>query len=535
MNVFHRLRERFGQFHVDRRWLAFLPLLAALVWAYRDLVAFDPYGRRPGEIDDVEGWFFSPTSASPTLIYVLTLWLVARRLPRLLGALGAGGWRPILAGASGIALSQGLVVWAYYVYGLDLLTASLSLLLLSGGLFLAGTEGMKAMGLPADFMLVLASPHPAVIVNQIVFPLQLVTARLAVWVLDAVGMTAIRVGDQIITGDHIFHVIETCSGMRAMETLVMTAVVYAEIFHRSRRRLVILLLLAPLIGFLVNQLRVLSMILNPLSSFAAVHTAQGVAMLVAGVLLLHGSDRVLCRLLPDERVPSRSSGYARRRAVREAALPHARLVILAVAVLAAGAVSVFVEPWKPAPPQAASVHTISRQLGDWVADPKPLESQKDFLGSTRFSQSTDRRYRRGAEAVDFFFAVDDHLHRTNSAHSPKTALPGAGWEVLSHAGARGDSDGRIIEELVLVAPDRERMLVQHWREQFSSVPVEGIRAFLGLDRSPLRRPERARVFRLGTKLDGGPDELAAARRRLEEFKTVALPAADALEGKRGVR
>jgi hypothetical protein len=79
------------------------------------------------------------------------------------------------------------------------------------------------------------------------------------------------------------------------------------------------------------------------------------------------------------------------------------------------------------------------------------------------------------------------------------------------------------------------MLVQHWREKVSSVPVEAIRAFLGLDRSPLRRTERARVFRLATKLDGGPGELAKARRRLEEFKAVALPAADALEGKRAVR
>ena len=96
----------------------------------------------------------------------------------------------------------------------------------------------------------------------------------------------------------IFQVIESCAGLRSIETLMMSAVVYAEIFGRRGPHALILVVAAPLLGVLVNLIRVLSLVASPFSNIDPVHTLQGIAMIVVGVLLIAFLDFLLDKLLP---------------------------------------------------------------------------------------------------------------------------------------------------------------------------------------------------------------------------------------------
>jgi len=183
---------------------------------------------------------------------------------------------------------------------------------------------------PAGF-LILSIPPPAVLINQVIYPLQLPTATSTLWILDQWGFAVSQQSDLILTPTKLFQVIESCSGLRSMETLTMSALLYGELFYRHRAQVVILFLSVPAISFVANQVRVLSIILNPFSEIASVHTAQGIVVLVGGVLALALLDRILRWVLPEPANPR-----PRPRVAKSAPLPEKPIAVLIALLLTLG-------------------------------------------------------------------------------------------------------------------------------------------------------------------------------------------------------
>ena len=202
------------------------------LFAYRGLLGDRPNALIPAPAEGTEGFFFEPSGGSPAIVLAAWLWLLWRRRECLRSALG----RPPQWLAVGLLLPLGLALalWAYHVEEPGLLVLSLMVLLPGAGALLGGTPGLRALLLPSAF-LVFAVPIPAVLLNQIIFPLQLLTAQLTDWLLTLFGVPALLEGDQIFTGGRVFQVVETCSGLRLIETLTMAAVIYVEAFGRRGR------------------------------------------------------------------------------------------------------------------------------------------------------------------------------------------------------------------------------------------------------------------------------------------------------------
>ena len=78
--------------------------------------------------------------------------------------------------------------------------------------------------------------------------------------------------------------------MRTIETIVMSSLLYHDLFYRSRLQSWLLFLLAPFVGIVANLLRVIGIVLNPYSKFAAIHTLQGLVMIVVAVMMLAALD-----------------------------------------------------------------------------------------------------------------------------------------------------------------------------------------------------------------------------------------------------
>jgi len=91
--------------------------------------------------------------------------------------------------------------------------------------FLWGFKLLRALAFP--FLLVLlAIPIPAIIFNQITFPLQLLASRFGEASISACQIPVLREGNVIILANTTLEVAEACSGIRSLVSLLALAVIW---------------------------------------------------------------------------------------------------------------------------------------------------------------------------------------------------------------------------------------------------------------------------------------------------------------------
>jgi len=132
---------------------------------------------------------------------------------------------PVMLGAIGLLLVGTL--------GAELFISRCSLLFLFGGmiLFLAGWKMLRAVAFPLAF-LVLMIPLPALIYNQVTFPLQLLASRFASNSLELLGIPVLREGNVLVLPNYSLEVVEACSGIRSLMSLIALAVAYGYLAER---------------------------------------------------------------------------------------------------------------------------------------------------------------------------------------------------------------------------------------------------------------------------------------------------------------
>ncbi len=128
--------------------------------------------------------------------------------------------------------------------GAELFTQRVSLVLILAGIvvYFWGAKILKSLAVPF-ILLLLAIPIPQIIFNKIAFPLQIYASRMAIWGIRLFGVASVRKGNVIeilpqgSTQVIALEVVEACSGIRSLMTLVTLALVLAY-FTRTKRRAV---------------------------------------------------------------------------------------------------------------------------------------------------------------------------------------------------------------------------------------------------------------------------------------------------------
>lgn len=490
-----------------RAWLAVGAGLAVL--GYAPLLR---WAASSGAGVDVERVMFRPEASSPELLLAMTAWLVYRRWQTLCARARAGRSAPWL-GLPLLVAAIGVAAWARYVSAPELGILSLFAGGLGAGALLGGLPLARALLVPALFLL-LALPWPGALANAAIQRLQEITVVTTDAALGLMGIESMSFGDLIYTQNRVFHVIESCSGFRFQHTLMMASVLYLDLFYRSRAQAVVILLLTPLLAIVMNTLRVLTIIFNPSSDIATVHTLQGLVVIVLAVLLLHAFDHgVLARLLPTD--PPR-----RRRRVRGPGSPlAARLAVLA-GLAALALVPIVLTPWQPAARTPAPWLRLPEQVPGWRHE--NLRLDREFLGSVAYTQRIHRRYASPDGQVDVLVGLDDHLDPRRSAQSRKNALPGSGHRIVRRAPVEIPAPAAVTAEEIETSTLRERFLIHWWTVGSRGLLTESLRGLLHLDRGPLRDPSDYLVFRFTTPIRGG--DVAAARARLQALEQELVPA-----------
>ncbi len=131
-----------------------------------------------------------------------------------------------------------IMIWAgFQLYiatlGAELFLARTSFVisLIGAVLLLGGTQYLKTFGFSL-FLLFFMVPIPAVIYNQITFPLQLIASSTAEKTIDLLQIPVIREGNVLILPQQTLNVVEACSGIRSLLTLTFVSLIWGYFFEQ---------------------------------------------------------------------------------------------------------------------------------------------------------------------------------------------------------------------------------------------------------------------------------------------------------------
>ncbi|MEI2771766.1 MAG: exosortase A [Candidatus Competibacter sp.] len=199
----------------------------------------------------VQDWATDDNYSHGFLIVPISLYLAWERRDRLLRA-------PLAPSSLGlIVLVGGIVLLVAGVLGAELFVTRIALLaVLTGGiLYIFGWIHLRLLAFPLALLLLMI-PIPAIIFNQVAFPLQLLASRFAAGVLSLWGIPVLREGNVIMLAHTTLEVAEACSGIRSLMSLVTLGILLGYFTEsRSWVRWVLGLVTIPT-AILANGLRV---------------------------------------------------------------------------------------------------------------------------------------------------------------------------------------------------------------------------------------------------------------------------------------
>jgi exosortase len=132
-------------------------------------------------------------------------------------------------------------------------------------------------------VLFLMIPLPTIVFNQIALSLQFQASRLAGSLLALVGVPILREGNVIRLPSLTLNVVEACSGLRSLASLVALAIFYGYRFEpRISRRMVLILSAVP-IAVLANGVRIMGS--GILGQYWSTEMAEGFFHLFSGWLI----------------------------------------------------------------------------------------------------------------------------------------------------------------------------------------------------------------------------------------------------------
>lgn len=177
--------------------------------------------------------------------------------------------------------------------GAELFTMRFSMLLviLSMVVYFAGWELGKALSLPVAY-LVFMIPLPAILWNKIAFPLKLFATKIAVGVIAFLGITVYGEGNIIHLSNTTLEVVDACSGLRSLTSLLALSAAFALITDHSKLKKFIIFISAIPIAILVNIFRlsataVLAKSYGPQVAQGFLHEVSGIIVFIIAFLLLY--------------------------------------------------------------------------------------------------------------------------------------------------------------------------------------------------------------------------------------------------------
>ena len=251
------------------------------------LLVFLGYGQIILEM--VEQWSIDPDYSHGFIIPILSGYLIWRKKDDL----GLSAIDPELRGLPVLVLGLLLLMAGKAGAGNFVMRFSLLVVLLGLVMFLLGANITRSLLFPISY-LVFMIPLPSVLYSDFTFRLKLLTSVFSTRILSLMGIDAFREGNIIHINQTSLQVIDACSGLRSLISLLALAVLFAYFTQKSMWKRLSLVLLTIPIAIFSNSCRLTATAIlvdhfGPKATEGLFHIFTGMIMFAIALTLL-----VLC-------------------------------------------------------------------------------------------------------------------------------------------------------------------------------------------------------------------------------------------------
>lgn len=494
-------------------WTLFLAAVFLL-----GLMAYD------GLADMVHRWNVSEEYGYGYLIPFITVFFIFQKKNELALLESTGAWfgfAVVVIGTCALFLGELSTLYVLVQY---------SFLLVLFGLVLAFTGWRMFRHLLVPLLiLVFMIPLPAFIYQGLSANLQLMSSELGVAVIRLFGISVYLEGNVIDLGKFKLQVVEACSGLRYLFPLVSLSFIAAYIFDAPMWKRAVVFLSSIPITIFMNSFRigVIGVLVEYYGSSMAegfLHDFEGwfVFMACLGVLLLEiilitritGDKRPFAEIFSlDWPEPLEKGGVVKSRKI-----PAPFFAALAVLVLGVS-LSMFIDDREEDIPSRANFSDFPLVIGDWKGKRDVME--QIYIDTLKFDDYIMVDYSDDSgNKINFYAAYYGSQRKGESAHSPRSCIPGGGWQIKTHEtkniplGSAGES--MQVNRLV-IQKGAYRQLVYYWFDQRGrTITNEYLVKWYLFQDSIMRNRSDGALVRLVVQVPEGSD-LSKADQQLTEF------------------
>lgn len=422
----------------------------------------------------VSYWLDREEYSHGVLIPFIALYLLWQKLPDLARLPYPGAWSGFLLLLFGLAVFYAGELSSLYTiiqYGFLLLLYALVLSL----------TGWRAFVIVAVPLLVLSFmiPLPNFLYNNLSAKLQLLSSEIGVAVIRAFGISVFLEGNVIDLGSYKLQVVEACNGLRYLFPLMTLGFIVAYLYRAAFWKRALVFLSTIPITVLMNSFRigVIGVMVDRWGQSMAegfLHDFEGWVIFMAcfGVLFLE--MWLLMRVTGDRRplaavfgldAPAVAAAGVETAQQRRIPLPFkASLAVLALAVAAGAALPERVELVQP----RKEFSEFPLAVGSWQGKAETMEQV--YVDALKFTDYALVNYTDDAgHVVNFYSAYYASQRKGESVHSPRSCLPGGGWEIesLTQHEVPGAQVGGVPLRVnrVLISYGDQKQVVYYWFQQ----------------------------------------------------------------------
>ncbi|AMK75670.1 MULTISPECIES: VPLPA-CTERM-specific exosortase XrtD [Methylomonas] len=398
-----------------------------------------------------------------------------------------------------------------------------------------GMRGLRVGAIPLLFLIFMV-PFPSFILNNLSSKLQLISSWLGVEFIRACDIMVYLEGNVIDLGSYKLQVVDACSGLRYLFPLASLAFLCAYLFKGPFwQKLLIFLSSMPLTIFMNSfRIGVIGVLVDNWGTEMAegfLHDFEGWAVFLLCMLLLFIEMWIFSRIsgrklamgelvqIPEE------WGHTARRDIA-AVLNKSVFAVLLLLCVGAGASEIFKGREDIIPGRKAFL-TFPTTLGNW-------QGRNDYLTQfylnelkltdyviVNFTQPETRN------SVNFYSAYYQSQRKGAAVHSPRSCIPGDGWQISSFEQREFNDlqlDGQALRvNRAIIQKGESRQLVYFWFQQRGRMITNEymVKWYLFYDAITMNRTDGA-LIRLVTPVDKVED-IAVADQRLHLFLRDLLP------------
>lgn len=345
---------------------------------------------------------------------------------------------------------------------------------------LLGIRGALVVSAPVLYLIFMI-PLPNFLYFNLSSQLQLISSAIGVFILRLFDISVHLEGNIIDLGNLRLQVVDACSGLRYLFPLMSFGFLVAYIYRAPRWKKAIIFLSTIPITILMNSFRiaVIGVTVGFWGAAAAegfLHDFEGWVIFLACLGLLAIEILILHRLSGLKTNPLDDLDISLPRPLFKANYISSFSKVSAPAVIALGILMLSVSlkfvitERSEAVPKRAEFNQLPLMIGSWVGTEGRVE--QDVLDVLKLNDYVLNDYTDtdSGLTINLYIAYYESQRKGASVHSPKTCIPGGGWEMLEQTTVNfnevvSTKGVPLTANRVLIKKDKNQSLVYYWFQQ----------------------------------------------------------------------